>query len=107
MSTYAREYRVLQNGCCEQHSTYDSPLNFHLTSGAKRLAKSGFKVQLSRELNAVATTSLQNPVNKWRNLSFSVVHMCWFLFLSVYWVFVGIAHGLDNGAKNNNPPRMP
>ena len=38
-------YRILQNGCREQHSTHDSPLNFDLTLGAIRLVQSGFKVQ--------------------------------------------------------------
>ena len=37
--------QILQNGCCEQHSTHSSPWNFDLTLGAIRQAKSEFKVQ--------------------------------------------------------------
>ena len=56
-------YRVLQNGCSEQHSAHDSPLNFVLTLGAIWLAKSEFKVQ-SRVTSRMTlmTTILQNAV---------------------------------------------
>ena len=33
-SNFIHMYRVLPNGCCEHHSTYNSPLNFDLTLGA-------------------------------------------------------------------------
>ena len=56
-------YRVFENGCHEWHSTHDSPLNFNLTLGTIRLAKSGFKAPswVTSQMQLV-TTILQTPV---------------------------------------------
>ena len=68
------EYRILQDDCCKQHSTHDSPLNFDLTLGTIRLCNI-YNVQSSVELRVECCCNNNSAKlgKQMRNLSFSVV----------------------------------